>query len=105
VSKPIDYSNWEYWFNSAHADISSDPSIPRYQWPWNDDDRDWIPDVLDSGILWTTHHETVEGFEGNLILDKALFNNDSPQGWNDQSKPDGTWEQVGSQIHTNWKSQ
>ncbi len=84
-------------------DIASDPSIQRYQWPWNDDDRDWIPDVLDSGILWTTHYPIVEGFEGNLVLNKALIGNDSPQGWKDQSKPDGTWEQVGSQIHANWK--
>ena len=102
MSTPIDWSGWLNWFNSSHADISSDPAIPRYQWPWNDDDRDWIPDVLDTDIRWTTHYDIVEGLESDLILDKALLNNDSPQGWNEQSKSDGTWEQVGSQIHNTW---
>lgn len=95
MSKPIDYSNWEYWFNSTHADISSDPSIPRYQWPWNDDDRDWIPDVLDSGIVWTTHKETIEDVTGDLILEEALFNNILPQGWTEVGEGSTAWQQVG----------
>ena len=103
MSTPIDYSGWQNWFDSVNQDIASDPGIPRYQWPWDDDDRDWVPEVINSGILWTTHHPIVEGFEGHIVLDKALVGNDAPQGWNDQSKPDGTWEQVGSQIHANWK--
>ena len=102
MSKPIDWSGWMNWFNSSHADISSDPSIPRYQWPWNDDDRDWVPDVLDADIRWATHHDIVEGINGDLILDKALFRNDSPQGWDDDSKSESSWEQVGSNIFNKW---
>ena len=103
MSKPIDWSGWLNWFESSHADISSDPSIPRYQWPWNDDDRDWIPDVLDSGIVWSTHHETFYDVMGDLILEQALMNNDSPDGWNEEGESGGTWEQVGSNIFNQWK--
>ena len=39
---------------------------------------------------------------GDLILDKALFRNDSPQGWNDESKSESSWEQVGSNIFNKW---
>lgn len=102
MSKPIDWSGWMNWFNSSHADISSDPSIPRYQWPWNDDDRDWVPDVLDTDIRWATHYDIVEGINGDLILDKALFKNDSPQGWDDDRKSESSWEQVGSNIFNKW---
>ena len=98
MSKPIDWSGWTNWFNSSHADISSDPTIPRYQWPWDDDDRDWIPDVLDSGILWTTHHATILDVTGDLLLEEALMNNDSPKGWSDVGGESTTWTQVGSQI-------
>ena len=102
MSTPIDYSGWQNWFDSVNMDIASDPSIPRYQWPWNDDDRDWIPDVLDSGILWATHHPIVEGFEGHIVLDKALIKNESPQGWNEQGNAEGSWDNANDYLETIW---
>ena len=98
MSTPIDYSGWQNWFDSVNMDIASDPSIPRYQWPWDDDDRDWIPAVLDSGILWDTHHETILDVTGDLLLEETLMKNDSPQGWSDVGGESTTWTQVGSQI-------
>jgi hypothetical protein len=73
-----------------------------YQWPWNDDDRSWIPEVLASGILWNTNRPTIDAGEGDLILEQALLKNDSPQGWNDQSKPDGSWQNADNNPSTIW---
>ena len=98
MSTPIDWSGWVNWFDSVNQDIASDPAIPRYQWPWDDDDRDWIPDVLDSGIVWTTHKETIMDVTGDLLLEEALMNNDSPDGWSSVGGGNTTWTQVGSQI-------
>ncbi len=46
---------WEGWpevYAAQEADIRNEPDAVLYPFPWNDDDRYWIPDVLDSGITW-----------------------------------------------------
>ncbi len=65
------WSGWPGVIAAQNADVSS--TEPVYQYPWNDDDRDWVPAVLDSGIQWSTHRtptdETVTIDFENLTMD------------------------------------
>ena len=47
------WAGWPDVIAAQNVDVAS--TGPLYQYPWNDDDRDWVPDVLDSGIVWSTH--------------------------------------------------
>ena len=77
-------------------------SDPVYPWPWNDDDRNWIPEVLDSGILWSTYGPTIDVGEGDLILDSLELKNQSPQDWNEQSNAEGSWDDANDDLETIW---
>ena len=77
-------------------------SDPVYQWPWNDDDRNWIPQVLESGILWSTYSPTIDAGEIDLIIKEALLNNDSPEGWTEQGGSGGDWNNADSNPETIW---
>jgi hypothetical protein len=73
-----------------------------YRWPWNDDDRSWIPDVLDSGILWSTNTPTIDVGEGELIIKSVFVNNSTPKVWSDQGKENSSWENADSNPSTEW---
>ena len=77
-------------------------SDPVYPWPWNDDDRNWIPEVLDSGILWSTYSPTIDVGEGDLILDSLELKNQSPQDWNEQGNAEGSWDDANDDPETIW---
>ena len=64
------WSGWPAVIAAKNADV--DGTGPFYPGPWNTDDRDWIPEVYDTGITWNFDSpvvdESVEFVVGPLIM-------------------------------------
>ena len=87
-----DWGQWPEIWAIQQTDVTT-PG-PKYPFPWLTDYRSWVPDILDTGFIWTT--------EGNIIDEDIMMTiNKLTDGavqvdlWNPAPKGDRTiWHDV-----------
>jgi|TARA_B100001105_G_scaffold252315_1_gene243769 hypothetical protein len=85
--------NWDQWPEiwAVQLEDVTTPG-PKYPFPWLTDYRSWVPEVMDTGFIWTT--------QGNIIDEDILM---MIQKLTDSSTESDLWNPAPNGDDTTWQ--
>ena len=85
------WAGWTDVIAAQNADVHA--TVPLYIGRWNTDDRDWVPQVYDTGITWDHESPIVPADVTIGIVLKDDVSN-ARDLWNPVGQEDTTWHDV-----------